>query len=98
MLYYVVAVSFLIKQRPLIPRCETLTAYYEFLGVHVTRGGSKKTEDLCNLVTDPLKLKFFLHVSSGHQKLANYLKSLGLNIDREGVITTNAGFNRRDNR
>ena len=70
--------------------------YSEFLGLHVTNGVKQKTENLSNIITQPVMLRFLLQAVSdrrkpGHQKLVAYLASLGISVDKHGLLTANAG-------
>lgn len=95
---YFVALKVILQHKSCIRQCESLSPYSEFLGLHVTSGVHKKTEQLANLITHPLVLKFLLQYRSGHEKLARYLSSQGMLLSKDGEVTTNPKSNKKNYR
>lgn len=86
---YFVALQYILQHRANIPRYESLVPYYEFLGLHTTTGVCSKTQDLSNLVSDPMMSLLLLTEPGAHQKLSAYLARLGMLLGKGGEISAN---------
>ena len=74
-------------QKKRITRCDSIAPYSEFLGLNVSSGIHKKTQELRNLVSDSLLQHYFLNVPSGYQKLSEHLKTQGMLLAKNGEIS-----------
>ncbi|XP_067934852.1 protein mono-ADP-ribosyltransferase PARP14-like isoform X2 [Watersipora subatra] len=92
------ALEFVLTQKKLIRRCETLAPFSEFLGLHVTSGVHKKREDIANFVTDPMLLHFVLKVPEGQKKLSEFLHAKGMVMSDDGVITVSPATSKTNDR
>ena len=94
----ILALQYVLSQKKRITRCDSIAPYSEFLGLHVTSGVHKKTQELGNFVSDPLLLHYYLNVPSGHQKLAELLKAQGMSLAKDGGITINHTLSKKNDR
>lgn len=61
-------------------------------------GVHRKTQHLSNFVSDPLMLHFMTTEPVGHDRLAEYLKSLGMVLAEDGGITIDQALSKRNDK
>ena len=96
--FIVAALLYILTQKKQILRCDSIAPYSEFLGLHITSGAYRKTQELGNLVSDPLLLHYFLNVPSGHQKLGEHLRLQDMVLAKDGQITINQTTSKKNDR
>lgn len=93
------ALQYILRQKDhSIDHCESISPYSEFLGLKVTTGAVEANQPLSNFVSHPLMKHFLLQNPSGFKKLGIYLGTLGMVIDKEGIIATDPTLSNEDSR